>query len=74
MRLTITVKPRSSKTEVIKISETDYQVRLTASPVDGEANEQLVKVLSEHFDVAKSLIKIIKGQTGKKKIVEIKTK
>lgn len=71
MRLTITAKPRSSKTEVIKISETEYQVRLTVSPVDGEANGQLIKILSEYFDVAKSSISILKGKTGKKKIVEI---
>ncbi len=71
MRLTITVKPRSSKTDVIQISETEYQVRLTASPVDGEANEQLIKILSEYFDIAKTSISILKGKTGKKKIVEI---
>ncbi len=71
MRLTITVKPRSSKTGIKKISETEYQVRLTASPVDGEANEQLIKILSEYFDIAKSSIVILKGKTGKKKIVEI---
>ncbi len=71
MKITITVKPRSSKTEVKKISETEYQVRLTASPVDGEANEQLIKILSGYFDIAKSSIEIMKGKTGKKKIVEI---
>lgn len=71
MRLTIAVKPRSSKIEVIKISETEYQVRLTASPVDGEANEQLIKILSEYFEIAKTSISIVKGRTGKKKIVEI---
>ncbi len=71
MRLTIIVKLRSSKTDVIQISESEYQVRLTASPVDGEANEQLIKVLSEYFDIAKTHISILKGKTGKKKMVEI---
>ncbi len=71
MRLTITVKPRSSKNEVMKISDTEYQIRLTASPVDGEANEQLIKILSEYFSVAKSNISLLKGKTGKKKIVEV---
>lgn len=53
------------------MSETEYQVRLTASPVDGEANEQLIKILSEYFSVAKSNISIRKGKTGKKKIIEV---
>ena len=51
MRIMITVKPRSSKIEVIQISETEYQVKLTASPVDGEANEQLIHILSDYFDI-----------------------
>lgn len=71
MRLLVIVKPRSSKTKVIKISETEYQVKLTASPVDGQANEQLINLLSEYFDIAKSRIFIMKGKTGKKKIVEV---
>ena len=71
MRITITVKPRSSKIEVIQISETEYQVKLTASPVVGEANEQLLKVLSDYFEIPKTRISILKGKTGKKKIVEI---
>lgn len=71
MRIMITVKPRSSKIEVIQISETEYQVKLTASPVDGEANEQLIHILSDYFDIPKTRISILKGKTGKKKMVEI---
>lgn len=71
MRLIVTVKPRSSKNEVSKISESEYQIRLRASPVDGEANEQLIRVLSEHFRIPRSRIVIIQGHTNKKKIIEL---
>ncbi len=71
MKIHITVKPRSAKKEVVKISEIDYQVKLTASPIDGEANEQLIKILSEYFDIPKSRITIVKGKTSKRKIVEL---
>ncbi len=70
MKISITVKPRSSKIEVKKISEIEYQVKVTASPVDGEANEQLIKILSDYFDVPKTQIMIVKGKTSKKKIVK----
>jgi len=47
------------------------KIKLTAAPVDNEANIKLVKLLSEHFDVAKSKIKIVSGLTSKNKIIEV---
>lgn len=49
----------------------EYKVKLTAAPVDGKANEALIKILSEHFKVAKSRISIVGGNTAKTKIVDI---
>ena len=71
MRIYVKVIPRSSKNEVVKISEGEYKVRLTAPPVDGEANAMLVKVLAEHFDISKSQVTIVGGKTAKTKIVDI---
>jgi uncharacterized protein len=72
MRIYVKVSPRSSKNEVIKISEGEYKVRLTAPPVDGEANDMLIKVLADHFGVGRSLIEIVGGKSAKIKIIEIK--
>jgi uncharacterized protein YggU (UPF0235/DUF167 family) len=55
----------------VKISEGEYKVKLTAPPVDGAANEALIKLLSQHFEVSKSLINITGGKTAKIKIVDI---
>jgi len=71
MRIYVKVSPRSSKNEVTKISEGEYKVKLTAAPVDGEANLMLVKVLAEYFDVSKSEVTIIGGRTAKTKIIDI---
>lgn len=71
MRIYIKVSPRSSKNEVVKVSEGEYKVRLTAAPVDGQANEALIKLLAQHFKVAKSLVDIVGGKTAKIKIVDI---
>jgi uncharacterized protein (TIGR00251 family) len=65
------VTPRASKNEVIKISEGEFKVKLTAPPVDGAANEMLVKVLADYFDVTKSSIKIVGGKSARVKIVDI---
>lgn len=71
MRIYIKVSPRSSKNEVTKISEGEYKVKLTAAPVDNKANDMLIKVLAEYFDLPKSNLKIIGGKSAKIKIIEI---
>jgi len=71
MRIYVKVSPRSSKNEVTKISEGEYKVKLTAPPVDGQANDMLIKVLAGHFGVRKSSLTIIGGKSAKTKIVEI---
>jgi uncharacterized protein len=71
MKLSIKVLPRSSKNEIVEMPDKSLKIKLTAAPVDGEANKKLIALLAEHFDVAKSKIKIVSGLTSKNKIVEI---
>jgi uncharacterized protein YggU (UPF0235/DUF167 family) len=34
------------------------KIKTTVAPIDGEANQALIKLLSKHFNIAKSQIKI----------------
>lgn len=47
------------------------KVKLTAAPVEGEANEALINLLAKHLNIAKSNIKIKSGQRNRNKTVEI---
>lgn len=67
----VRVEPRSSKKGVSGVMGDALKVKLTAPPVEGEANEQLIEVLSDYFKIKKSAIKIIRGQASKNKTVEI---
>jgi uncharacterized protein len=71
MRIYVKVLSRSSRNEVTKTAEGEYKVKLTAPPVDGEANEMLIKVLADHFSVGRSSLKIVGGKSAKTKIIEI---
>ena len=71
MIINVRVSPRSSKNEVAQMPDGNLKIKMTAVPVDGKANEALIKILSRYFNVAKSHIKIKKGLTGRDKIVEI---
>lgn len=71
MRIYVRVSPRSSKKEIVRISEGEYKVKLTAAPVEGEANKMLVEMLADYFKISKSQIKIVGGKSFKTKIVDI---
>lgn len=71
MRIYVKASPRSSKNEVIKISEGEYKVKITAAPVDGQANDMLIRVLAKFFDVPKSRVMIVGGKSAKIKMVDI---
>jgi uncharacterized protein (TIGR00251 family) len=67
----IKVAPRSSKREVIGAVGNVVKVKLTAPPVDGAANEQLIELLSERLKIKKSSITIIKGESSRQKTIKI---
>ena len=68
----VKVEPRSSKKQITGIMEGSIlKVKLTAPPVDGSANEQLIELIAEVTGVRKSWIRIIRGLSSKRKLVEI---
>ena len=71
MRFGVHVQPRASRTELAGVHGTALKVRLHAPPVDGAANEELVKFLAESLGVARRAVRIVSGQTSRSKVVEI---
>lgn len=71
MQIKVKVTPRSSKSEVMGEKDGILIVKLKSAPVDGEANEELIRVLAEYFDCAKSNIEIKKGLTGRLKTITV---
>ena len=69
--LTIRVVPRSSKISIAQESPTQYKIRLTSAPVDGAANSQLIRLLSEKFSLPARSIQITHGETSRLKHVRI---
>jgi uncharacterized protein (TIGR00251 family) len=68
----VKVEPRSSRRQISGImDDTILKVKLTAPPVGGSANEQLIELLAEVTGVRKSQIRIARGHSSKRKLVEI---
>ncbi len=72
MKLEIRVKLNSKKAEVVQNENEPLTVRVTARPIEGKANEQIIELLAEYFHKPKRAISIIAGVRGKTKIVEVK--
>jgi uncharacterized protein (TIGR00251 family) len=70
--INVRVEPRSSTAAVVGVMNDILKVKLTAPPVGGAANEQLIRLLADHFGVRKSDIRIVRGHTRKNKVVEIR--
>ena len=71
MRIYARVTPRAGKNEITKISDAEYKVKVAAPPEKGKANEAVINLLADYFNVPKSLIKIIGGKTARTKIIDI---
>ena len=69
--LSIRIQPRASKNEIVRMEGGGLKIRLTAPPVDGAANEALVKFLARSLGVSKSQVEIVSGHTSREKIVRI---
>ena len=67
----VRVIPRASKSEIVGEQNGALKVRLKSPPVDGAANDELIRLLSREFGVARSQVDIVSGQTSKQKRIRI---
>ena len=71
MKYSVIVKPGTSQEKIIETAPDELTVYLRAKPHDGEANIALIKLLSKHFGIPKTSIKVVRGAKSRNKIIEI---
>ena len=67
----VRVQPRASQTAITGELDGALKIRLAAPPVDGAANEELIRWLAKFFEVARSHVEILSGETSKQKIIRV---
>ena len=72
MLLNLKIVPNAKAEKLVKEADR-YKVYVTAPAVDGKANQRLVEFLAGHCKVKKTAVTILRGQTSRLKVVEIKT-
>lgn len=69
--LSLHIQPRASREGVVGLHGEALKVALKAPPVDGAANEALIKFLSKRLGIPKSQCELISGQSSRTKRVRV---
>lgn len=71
MRITITVKPNSKQVPLVVNNGGDIVVYVRQQAIGGRANEAVINLLAEYYDVPKTRVTIIKGHSTHRKVIEV---
>lgn len=71
LTLTLHIQPGAKKTEVAGLHGDALKIRLSADPVDGKANAELIRFVADRLGVAKSAVSLKSGQTSRRKVLEV---
>lgn len=70
-RIVVRVQPHASENEVIRFKDGVLFIRISALPIKGKANQELIKFLSDILGVSRSRLTIEKGITSKRKVIGV---
>lgn len=71
VRLAVQITPNANKSEVIGVLDDVLKIRLHAQPIEGKANDALVRYLATMLDVPRSAVEITHGHTSKRKMIDV---
>ena len=69
--LTLHIQPGAKKTAFAGLHGDALKIRLAAPPVDGKANEALLRFVAEALTLPKSAVSLKSGQTSRRKVLEL---
>ncbi|HLC59316.1 MAG TPA: DUF167 domain-containing protein [archaeon] len=71
MMIRVRASPNSKKSDIKDQCDNCFSVKIDEPADEGKANRRLIEILSDHFNVPKSSIRITRGLKSKDKMVEI---
>lgn len=73
MKIKVYIQPNSKKSGYAGLYDGIPKLKITAPPVDGAANAEIIKIFSKLLNIPKSDIIISSGQVSRIKILDINT-
>jgi uncharacterized protein len=69
--LKVHLQPKASRNEIVGPYRDGIKVKVTAPPIEGKANEALIRFLAKEFGISMSSIEILKGLHSREKTLRI---
>jgi uncharacterized protein (TIGR00251 family) len=71
IRLEILVQPRASRTRVVGPHGDRLKIQVAAPPVEGEANDALVRHMAQLFGIPRRDVEVLSGESGRRKAIRL---
>ena len=71
VRLQLHIQPRAARTEFAGRFGDALKVRIKSPPVDGSANDELVRFLAKSLGVPRARVELVAGHRGRRKTVRV---
>lgn len=71
VKISLRVYPSAGRNEVVGFTDEVLWVKISAPPIRGKANRELITFLSRLLGVGRGSVNIIKGHTTRNKVVAI---
>ena len=65
------MSPRASRTRIVDIHDNRLKIQLAAPPVEGKANESLVRFIAGQLEVSRGQVGIVGGLSSRRKTVRV---
>lgn len=69
--LQVRVKPNARASTLVEQGDGTWLAQVKAVPVDGKANDELVLLISRHFNLGKAQVSIRSGASGRMKLIQL---
>jgi len=71
MKINVRVQPRSSNRKIDVLPGGSLKVYVGSPAAEGRANKEMLELLSKHFKMPKTTIKIVSGHNARDKVIEL---
>ena len=67
----VKVKPHAKASRLVELPDGTFLAEVKAPPVDGKANQELVRLIARHFDCPPSRVSVKLGGSSRRKLVSV---
>ena len=72
-RIAVRLVARAGRNQLVGMRDGVLQARVSAPPIDGEANKALCRIIAKRLEIAPSKVKVIQGKKSRQKVVGVES-